>query len=64
MTNNEADLKDLSYWALKVAVRAMVGEILIRRAMTSGEALQAVVDGVDEARENVWEAREKANAGH
>jgi hypothetical protein len=64
MTSNDADMKDLSYWALKVAVRAMVGEILIRRAMTSGEALQAVIDGVDEAREIVWEARAKANAGH
>ncbi len=64
MTNNDADMKDLSYWALKVAVRAMVGEILIRRAMTSGEALQAVVDGVDEARELVWQAREKSDAGH
>jgi len=32
MTSNDADMKDLSYWTLKVAVRAMVGEILIRRA--------------------------------
>lgn len=64
MTNNDADLKDLSYWALKVAVRGLVGEILIRRAMTSGEALQAVVDGVDEARELVWQAKAQADAGH
>ena len=64
MTNNDADMRDLSYWALKVAVRGMVGEILIRRAMSPGEALQAVVDGVDEARELVWQAKAQADAGH
>ena len=60
----ETNQSELAYWMIRNVARAMAGDALVRRTLTSGRALQAMVDGLEEARENVEEARKRANAGH
>jgi hypothetical protein len=58
------DQKELAYWTVQATTKALVYEILSRGAMTSGEALDALVDGLDAAREKYWEDRRRFELGH
>jgi hypothetical protein len=56
--------KETAYWAIRAVSKAIVSEMLSRGAITSGEALDALVDGLDAARENYWEERRRFELGH